>query len=148
MDAITLPPPPVNEPTLNYAPGSAEREEVVAELTLRESADPVNLTATIGGKKVMGRGEPFEVVEPHRHSHVLGVARAASAADTKKAIAAAADAAPACPDRPRTSRARSRVWTGPPWRRVSALRRREGRGPPVTRTARPACWRRRATPAP
>jgi 1-pyrroline-5-carboxylate dehydrogenase len=94
MDAITLPPPPVNEPTLNYAPGSAEREEVVAELTLRESADPVNLTATIGGKKVMGRGEPFEVVEPHRHSHVLGVARAASAADTKKAIAAAADAAP------------------------------------------------------
>ncbi len=94
MDAITLPPPPVNEPTLNYAPGSAERDDVVAELKLRESAEPVELTATIGGRKVMGRGEPFEVVEPHNHAHVLGVARAASGADTKKAIAAAADAAP------------------------------------------------------
>ena len=82
MDAQTLPPTPVNEPTLNYAPGSAERDDVVAELKLQESADPIELTATIGGRKVMGRGEPFNVVEPHRHSHVLGVAREASAADT------------------------------------------------------------------
>ena len=32
MDAITTPPAPVNEPNLNYAPGSPERATIEAEL--------------------------------------------------------------------------------------------------------------------
>ena len=32
MDAITHPPAPTNEPNLNYAPGSPERDAVEAEL--------------------------------------------------------------------------------------------------------------------
>ena len=32
MDAITTPPAPANEPNLNYAPGSPERDALEAEL--------------------------------------------------------------------------------------------------------------------
>ena len=42
MDAITTPPAPVNEPNLNYAPGSAERAGIEAELAhlARQPARP------------------------------------------------------------------------------------------------------------
>jgi len=94
MDAITTPPAPLNEPTLDYAPGSAERAEL--ELRLVELAkEQLDLTATIGGEQKMCRGEELAVVQPHRHEHVLGVTREATAADTRAAIKAAADAAPA-----------------------------------------------------
>src|SRR5436190_8175147 len=94
MDANTTVPAPINEPTLDYAPGSAERaalERRLAELR----ASPVDLTATIGGRRQRGRGPELEVVEPHRHTHVLGVTRGATAADARAAIAAAKEAAPA-----------------------------------------------------
>ena len=48
------PPAPINEPNLNYAPGSPERAALEAELVeLRPS--PVELTATIGGQQADGR---------------------------------------------------------------------------------------------
>ena len=51
--------------------------------------------ATIGGRKVAGKGPEIQVVQPHRHEHVLGVIGSSTQADAKAAIKAAADAAPA-----------------------------------------------------
>jgi 1-pyrroline-5-carboxylate dehydrogenase len=93
MDAITNTPAPVNEPNLGYAPGSPERATLESELKKQE-ADQVELTATIGGKKKMGGGAETAVVQPHDHQHVLGVLKGSTQADTRAAVAAAADAAP------------------------------------------------------
>jgi len=93
MDAITHPPLPVNEPNLTYAPGSPEREEL--ELALeRQEGQQVELTATIGGRKVHGGGAEVPVVQPHDHDHVLGVLRNSTQDDAQAAIAAAREAAP------------------------------------------------------
>ncbi|SDS26576.1 delta-1-pyrroline-5-carboxylate dehydrogenase [Nocardioides scoriae] len=94
MDAITSPPQPVNEPTLDYAPGSPERTSVEAALA-HLGAAPRDLPATIAGEKVMGGGEEIQVVQPHAHAKVLGVLKNSTAADARAAVQAAADAAPA-----------------------------------------------------
>ncbi len=93
IDAVTTPPAPVNEPNLTYAPGTPEREALVTELDRQEGIQ-VELTATIGGRKVTGGGREFTVVQPHDHQHVLGVGRGASADDAGAAIEAAGEAAP------------------------------------------------------
>ena len=74
MDAITRPPAPKNEPNLDYAPGSPERDAVESELKRLQSRT-VNLTAAIGGRRRMGGGAEFPVVQPHDHASVLGVAK-------------------------------------------------------------------------
>ena len=94
MDAITTPPAPVNEPTRDYAPGSPERATIEAELA-HLAARPLDLTATIGGRKVMGGGAEMQVVQPHAHAEVLGVLRNSTKKDAQAAVKAAADAAPA-----------------------------------------------------
>ncbi len=70
MDAVTHPPTPVNEPNLTYAPGSPEREALVAELA-RQEATHLDLTATIGGtpqdrrwRGVRGRPAPRPPARP------------------------------------------------------------------------------------
>jgi 1-pyrroline-5-carboxylate dehydrogenase len=93
MDAITHTPAPVNEPNLNYAPGSPERAAVEAELK-RLQARTINLPATIGGRRRMGGGAEFNVVQPHDHASVLGVAKHSTKADAEAAVRAAAKAAP------------------------------------------------------
>jgi 1-pyrroline-5-carboxylate dehydrogenase len=95
VDAVTQTPAPKNEPVLNYAPGSAERAELEGVLKRLGSADPIDLTATIGGEQRVGGGEAMEVVQPHNHRAVLGVIHGATAADTTDAISAAHEAAPA-----------------------------------------------------
>ncbi|UUV33546.1 L-glutamate gamma-semialdehyde dehydrogenase [Amycolatopsis roodepoortensis] len=94
MDAVTQTPAPKNEPVLNYAPGSAERAELEGALKLLGNADPIDITATIGGVQRKGGGEKIEVVQPHNHKAVLGVIHSATAQDTHDAIAAAKAAAP------------------------------------------------------
>ncbi|MEU4645250.1 L-glutamate gamma-semialdehyde dehydrogenase [Micromonospora sp. NPDC023814] len=93
MDAVTSPPSPVNEATLNYAPGSPERVALERELVRQESG-AVELTAVIGGRRRMGGGAEIAVVQPHDHRHVLGVMRNSTRTDTEDAIAAAGKAAP------------------------------------------------------
>ena len=94
MDAITNVPLPINEPVRSYAPGSAERRSL--ENTLQEMADaePIELTATIGGHQRPASGEPFDVTMPSDHVHVLGRSASASEADASAAIDAAMAAAP------------------------------------------------------
>ncbi|MBN9609799.1 MAG: 1-pyrroline-5-carboxylate dehydrogenase [Actinobacteria bacterium 69-20] len=93
MDAITHPPTPLNEPVLDYAPGSVERADVVAALA--EFAEPRDLPAVIGGQRRMPGGEPFEVVAPHHHARVLGRSAHGNQADARASIDAALAAAPA-----------------------------------------------------
>src|SRR4051794_21789549 len=93
MDATTLPPAPVNEPNLTYAPGSPERKELEAELEKLERREK-ELKAHIGGRRRAGGGPEVAVVQPHDHQHVLGRFKSATQADAKAAVKAAADAAP------------------------------------------------------
>ncbi|MEI2811119.1 MAG: L-glutamate gamma-semialdehyde dehydrogenase [Nocardioides sp.] len=104
MDGITSTPAPINEPTLNYAPGSAERAELVSELARLEGIQH-DLTATIGGAQVAGGGPEIDVVQPHDHGHVLGVLRSATQDQAAQAIAAAREAAPSWRDLPLDERA-------------------------------------------
>ncbi|MGH3355809.1 MAG: L-glutamate gamma-semialdehyde dehydrogenase [Nocardioidaceae bacterium] len=94
MDAITQVPAPVNEPNLHYAPGSPERAALEVELVGLQKTE-LDLTATIGGERMLGGGAEIPVVQPHHHQHVLGTIKNATKKDTKAAIAAAAEAAPA-----------------------------------------------------
>jgi 1-pyrroline-5-carboxylate dehydrogenase len=93
MDAVTRVPAPHNEPVLTYATGSPERAALQARLP--ELADQgLELTSTIGGRRRMASGEKFEVVQPHRHSAVLGTSAHATHADAEDAVRCAKDAAP------------------------------------------------------
>ncbi|MDQ3052313.1 MAG: L-glutamate gamma-semialdehyde dehydrogenase [Actinomycetota bacterium] len=93
MDAVTTLPVPVNEPILDYAPGSPERAGIEAALKDLGS-QTTELTMTIAGKQRMAGGKSIDVVSPQRHSHVLGRTANAVTADVQAAIEGAAAAAP------------------------------------------------------
>ena len=94
MDAVTQVPAPLNEPVLDYAPGSVERAEL--ELALADlSSTCIELPHTVGGRRVTGAGETIDVRQPHAHKLVLGTMREATVADAEAAVAAATAAAPA-----------------------------------------------------
>src|SRR5262245_1172821 len=93
MDAVFVVPEPRNEPVRSYAPGSPE----MASLTKRLgelAGDQLELTMTIDGQRRMAGGEAIQVVQPHRHRHVLGVTHNATNADAVAAVTAAKKAAP------------------------------------------------------
>ncbi|MGW4215060.1 L-glutamate gamma-semialdehyde dehydrogenase [Lentzea sp. NPDC004789] len=94
MDAVTQVPAPVNEPVLQYAPGTPERAELQAKLAELQK-EPLELTLTIGGEQRMGGGARFDVVQPHNHRSVLGTLASATQQDTQDALRAAREAAPA-----------------------------------------------------
>jgi 1-pyrroline-5-carboxylate dehydrogenase len=94
VDAVTSVPPPVNESIRMYAPGSPERTSLEARLA-ELAGDRLDLTMTIDGEQRAGGGEPIDVVQPHRHSAVLGTTRDATGADVQAAVDAALAAAPA-----------------------------------------------------
>ena len=97
MDAVTRVPAPHNEAVLTYAPGSPERAALQARLP--EMADQgLELTSTIGGRQRMASGEKFEVVQPHRHSAVLGTSAHATHADAEEAVRSATEVAPGWAD--------------------------------------------------
>jgi 1-pyrroline-5-carboxylate dehydrogenase len=93
MDAITHPPAPVNEPNLTYAPGSPERDALVAELDRQERRQPV-LRAVVNGRRRNGGGAEMTVVQPHDHQHVLATFKNSTTKDAEAAVKAALDAAP------------------------------------------------------
>ncbi|NUT36961.1 MAG: L-glutamate gamma-semialdehyde dehydrogenase [Hamadaea sp.] len=93
MDALFVTPEPRNEPVLNYAPGSPERAALESRLS-DLAADKLDLTMTIDGQQRMASGEAIEVVQPHKHAHVLGVTHNATNADAVAAVTAAKKAAP------------------------------------------------------
>ncbi|MGI8628085.1 MAG: L-glutamate gamma-semialdehyde dehydrogenase [Geodermatophilaceae bacterium] len=119
MDAVPSLPVAVNEPILDYAPGSAERAGI--EAALKDlGAQTIELTMTIAGKQRMAGGDSLEVVSPHRHSHVLGRTANATAADVQAALDAALSAAPMWRELPFEERAavflRAADLLSDPWR--------------------------------
>ncbi|MGH3693288.1 MAG: L-glutamate gamma-semialdehyde dehydrogenase [Pseudonocardiaceae bacterium] len=119
MDAVTTTPAPRNEAVRGYLPGSAERESLTRALA-ELSAQRTELTMTIGGVQRMATGEPFDVVAPHRHAHVLGTSAQAEHSDVADAVRAAMDAAPAWRELPFDERAaillRAAELLAGPWR--------------------------------
>jgi 1-pyrroline-5-carboxylate dehydrogenase len=119
MDAITSTPAPRNEPVRSYAPDTRERKSLICTLTKLADQRP-ELTMTIGGVQRMAAGQPFSVVAPHRHSHVLGTSAQASATDVADAVRAATHAASAWQDMPFDERAaillRAADLAAGPWR--------------------------------
>jgi 1-pyrroline-5-carboxylate dehydrogenase len=93
MDALFTVPEPHNEPVATYAPGTPPRDSLRRRLS-ELAADRVELTMTIDGRQRMARGEPIQVVQPHRHAQVLGVTHNSTAEDAAAAVAAAKRAAP------------------------------------------------------
>ena len=93
MDAVFTVPDPRNEPVRDYAPGSPERESLKRRLT-ELAGERLELTMTIDGAQRMASGAAIDVVQPHRHQHVLGVTHNASNADAEAAVTAAKQAAP------------------------------------------------------
>jgi 1-pyrroline-5-carboxylate dehydrogenase len=92
MDAVTHPPMPVNEPVLDYAPGSAERAALIEALdAVRE---PVELGAIIGGVSVRPAGKAFDVRAPFDHRRVLASSANCTQPEAAQAVTAALAAAP------------------------------------------------------
>jgi 1-pyrroline-5-carboxylate dehydrogenase len=119
VDAVTSPPPPANEPTRSYAPGTPERASL--EARVKELAgEQVELTSTIAGVQRMAGGDRYDVVQPHRHSAVLGTSANATGADVRDAVGAALGAAAAWRDLPFDERAavllRAAELLSGPWR--------------------------------
>ncbi|MBV9058410.1 MAG: L-glutamate gamma-semialdehyde dehydrogenase [Pseudonocardiales bacterium] len=119
MDAITSTPAPRNEPVRSYAPQTEERKSLIRRLTELADQQP-DLTMTIGGMQRMAAGQPFTVVVPHRHAHVLGISAQASETDVADAVRAATQAAAAWRDTPFDERAaillRAADLAAGPWR--------------------------------
>jgi 1-pyrroline-5-carboxylate dehydrogenase len=86
--AITDVPAPVNEPIHEYAPGSPERARLTAALDAL-TGDAIDLPHVIGGRHSMGAGERIDVVQPHRHSAVLGTLTNAGTTEAAAAVDAA-----------------------------------------------------------
>ena len=119
MDAITSTPAPRNEPVRSYPPGSRDRDSLTRALA-ELGAKRAELTMTISGTQRMAAGEPFDVVAPHRHAHVLGTGAQASASDVADAVSAAMRAAPEWRELPFDERAaillRAADLAAGPWR--------------------------------
>jgi len=84
------PPTPINEPVLEYAPGSRERAELKAKLEDMKS-EVVEIPLVIDGEDVF-TGNMSEVTMPHDHGHVLARYHMAGPDDVKRAVESCMDA--------------------------------------------------------
>jgi 1-pyrroline-5-carboxylate dehydrogenase len=120
VSGVAVPPPAVNEPVLDYAPGSEERRRLTAAVRALRDADAVDLPMVVAGAARSGTGERFEIVEPHLAEHVVGVGRHATTEDVADAVDAALAAAPSWRAMPFAERAaiflRAADLLAGPWR--------------------------------
>ncbi len=85
-------PQPINEPVLNYAPGSKEKE--ILKVTLAKlKAEEIDVPMYIGGKEVRTNNK-IAMHPPHEHKHVLGYFHAGEEKHLHQAIDAALAAKP------------------------------------------------------
>jgi 1-pyrroline-5-carboxylate dehydrogenase len=89
-NAVSQSPPPENEPTRAYAPGSADRQSL--QQRLRElRAETIDIPAFIGGEEVR-TGTTSRVAPPHDHQHTLGHVHQSGADEVEQAIESAREA--------------------------------------------------------
>ena len=104
-NAFFTPPIAENEPVLSYAPGSAEREELLA--TVKElKSTPIDAPMVIGGKEVR-TGNTVSMHPPYEHSYNLGNFHKGTGEHVKQAI----DAAMAAREK----------WANTPWQDRAAI---------------------------
>ncbi|MCU0423069.1 MAG: L-glutamate gamma-semialdehyde dehydrogenase [Bacteroidia bacterium] len=87
MNGFFKVPVPVNEPVLNYAPGSKEKAELKVALNEARSKE-IDVPMYIGGKEVR-TDKKVRMSPPHDHKHTLGYFSAGDANHVKQAIDAA-----------------------------------------------------------
>lgn len=85
-------PVPVNEPVLNYAPGSSERKALKEALEDARSK-VIDIPMYIGGVEVRSN-KTAEIRPPHDHQHLLGSCHISDASHVTQAIDAALAAKP------------------------------------------------------
>ncbi len=98
-------PKPINEPVLNYAPGSPEKATLKATLAEFKSKE-ITIPMHIGGKHVV-TDEKVRIHPPHDISHTLGYYSKATAEHVQQAIDAAMQAKP--------------TWENMPWQERAAI---------------------------
>jgi len=81
---------PVNEPYLQYAPGSAERA-ALKEVLKEQKEKEIEIPAIINGKEVK-TGRTADVVMPHNHGHKLGTVHYCGEKEVEQAIEGALEA--------------------------------------------------------
>ena len=89
-NAFYTTPRPVNEPVLEYRPGSSERQELKARLA-QLAGEQIEIPLVIGGKEVR-TGKLGKCVMPHDHAHVLATYHMAEPKEVQMAIGAAMEA--------------------------------------------------------
>lgn len=105
LNTIFQIPEPVNEPILNYAPGSRERAELKAKITeLRGQV--IDIPLIIGGKEVR-TGRTADIVVPHENKKIIGRYHKAGPKEVEMAVQAAAEA--------------RRTWGRMPWHARAAV---------------------------
>ncbi len=105
MNSIFKIPEPVNEPALNYAPGSAERKELKAKIAeLRGQV--IDIPLIIGGKEVR-TGRTVDIAIPHENRKVIGRFHKAGPKEVQLAVRAAAQA--------------RKTWARMPWHARAAI---------------------------
>ena len=89
-NAIASPPPPVNEPVRDYAPGSPERASLRQTLmTMRD--ETVEILPVVDGRRVE-TGRTATITPPHELGRTLGTYHKARPEDVEAAITGALDA--------------------------------------------------------
>lgn len=99
-------PYPDNEPVMGYAPGSPEREELLAKYNEMYHQDPIDVPMYIGADEVR-TDDKRPMSPPHDHQHVLGHFNYGDASHVNAAIDAAMDAREA--------------WAAMPWEHRAAI---------------------------
>jgi 1-pyrroline-5-carboxylate dehydrogenase len=92
MNGFFKVPVPVNEPVLNYAPGSSERK-ALKDAIQEARAKVLDIPMYIGGKEIKS-GVTSDIRPPHDHQHVLGKFHVSDANHVTMAIDAALAAKP------------------------------------------------------
>ena len=75
---------PVNDPVLNYAPGSAERDEVKAKLAELKAVE-LDIPVVINGREIR-TGQTGQIRPPHERHHTLGAYHKATPEHITQAI--------------------------------------------------------------
>ena len=81
---------PVNEPILNYAPGSEERKALKAEIN-RQMSEVIEIPCIVNGKEIYTNNTVTQVI-PHNHGHILANVHLAGRSEMELACTSAVKA--------------------------------------------------------
>ena len=81
---------PLNEPVLEYSPGSPERNSIIQEID-RQMSETIEIPCIINGEEVY-TGHTIPQVIPHNHGHILANVHLAGREEMESACSAAVDA--------------------------------------------------------